>query len=466
MFGLLILLSFIIVSCNNVPQNPNPPSVQLYDLTFMLDQDTVYKVYEVELDGLMTYPDDPELDGYTFLGWYVDNEPYDEEVVNSWALTLFAHFKSNEVIVPTYSVSFYDSNELLFSTSIPHNEIIDDSSIDTTKNHYSFDGWFIDSELEIFYDVDVIPITANLNLYGKWTANKYTINLYSDEVLFNSLTVTYPNKFVSPNTKISGFIFEGWYTDKYLLNEYDNSNLIENSFDLYGKWIVDELDDSGDYEYTGYYETLNGLSGTDLKYELRDIITTTSNNTTITYGEVRYALEIADEWPLGSGKVILIYNGATSNNVWDGGATWEREHVFPSSKLSDTRPNNSTRGITADAHNLRAINRSVNSSRGNKPFHETADGHFGAVITGPYAGSYDPGLDDRGDVARIIFYMLLRWPSTKMSDIGVLETFIKWHNEDPVSDFEIHRNNVIYDWQGNRNPFIDHKELVERIPWS
>ena len=57
--------------------------------------------------------------------------------------------------------------------------------------------------------------------------------------------------------------------------------------------------------------------------------------------------------------------------------------------------------------------------------------------------------------------MDIRWGSlTNLSNIGDLATLLQWHELDPVDDFEINRNNLIYGFQNNRNPFIDHPELV------
>ena len=126
--------------------------------------------------------------------------------------------------------------------------------------------------------------------------------------------------------------------------------------------------------------------------------------------------------------------------------TWNREHVWPRSKL----PNSISE---ADLHLLRASNPSLNSSRSNFSF---VDGEGEARIIG--SGWY-PGDEDRGDIARIVFYVIMMW-ETNINLIGNLDTFLKWHEEDPVDDFERQRNQVIYAYQRNRNPFIDYPELV------
>ena len=131
--------------------------------------------------------------------------------------------------------------------------------------------------------------------------------------------------------------------------------------------------------------------------------------------------------------------------------TWNKEHVWPRSKIG-----NST--AESDIHNLRACNVSVNSSRGNMPFSDSS-GKYGRAGSGFY-----PGDEHVGDVARIILYMHVKWQLTMTTSvIGDLSMFLAWHLEDPVSDFERNRNEEIFKNQKNRNPFIDHPELVDMV---
>ncbi|MDD4204327.1 MAG: endonuclease, partial [Acholeplasmataceae bacterium] len=161
-------------------------------------------------------------------------------------------------------------------------------------------------------------------------------------------------------------------------------------------------------------------------------------------------------------NIILIYNSASIPSPWDSAATWNKEHVWAKSLLTYPKGGSAdtkTNGPGADLHNLRAANPSINSSRGNKPFVD-GSGSYGAVGSGWY-----PGDDHIGDVARIILYMNLRWGDSlaNINDIGTLSLFLEWHLLDPVDDFERNRNEVIFSYQGNRNPFIDYPEFVSMI---
>ncbi|MFA7588911.1 MAG: endonuclease [Acholeplasmataceae bacterium] len=215
-----------------------------------------------------------------------------------------------------------------------------------------------------------------------------------------------------------------------------------------------ELSINGLSSYQGnYYDSINFNSDT-LLLDLRALLNDTLSLKT--YGESRYILDDTDRDPNNSNNVILIYNRASVSGVWNGstGAAWNREHVYPQSRLG-TDATNSTRNIASDLHNLKPANPSINSSRGNKIFvDKPGGGSFWA-----YGDGYYPGDEDRGDVARIIFYMHVTW-SLPISGNGPLNTLLKWHEEDEPDAFEINRNDVIYDHQGNRNPFIDHPHLA------
>ncbi|NLB84783.1 MAG: hypothetical protein GX794_01530, partial [Acholeplasmataceae bacterium] len=231
--------------------------------------------------------------------------------------------------------------------------------------------------------------------------------------------------------------------------------------------IVREKPDGPDYTlYDGYYSLLEGLTGTALKTQLQNIITTFENsnnpNYTVSYDSANNHLQAADKDLSNPNNIILIYNGNSIKAPWDSGSTWNKEHVWAKSLLTfpgGGEAGTKTNGPGADLHNLRACNPSINSTRGNKEF-AAGSGSYGSSGTGWY-----PGDNHIGDVARIILYMNLRWGDSlaNISKIGSLNLFLQWHLADPVDAFEINRNQQIHTLQGNRNPFIDYPELVTMI---
>lgn len=236
--------------------------------------------------------------------------------------------------------------------------------------------------------------------------------------------------------------------------------------------FTNALSDEGLIEY---YASLNGLNGEDFKKELQNILKNTHRRL-ISYDEARFVLELSD---LVEENNILyldgIYSGHKIIPYWDGGATWAREHVWPNSRLGIPRVQGSSKNQGSDVHNLRAINPNVNSSRSNRYFSDAVEGHLNHTVG---KDAYYPGDNYKGDVARIIFYMATRYHDiltlidSNIDDgnayeksgakMGLLSILIQWHEEDPVSLFEINRNNIIYSYQGNRNPYIDHPEYVQQ----
>lgn len=229
----------------------------------------------------------------------------------------------------------------------------------------------------------------------------------------------------------------------------------------------------------GYYDSMDGLADAALQNAMQAIIADVNTVKAQTYADVYDMLREADQNPANSNQVWLVYTEqgrakldqqAGSNNT----GTWNREHTFPRSlagygsieadDVADGRDvfwitrADSLRHGNSDGHALRASDGPENSSRGNQ--------HYGQY-TGPTgtAGSF------RGDVARSVLFLAVRYnglsiengfPSTQ-GQLGDLATLLDWHRNDPPDDFEMNRNNVIYTWQFNRNPFIDHPELVEHI---
>lgn len=245
-------------------------------------------------------------------------------------------------------------------------------------------------------------------------------------------------------------------------------------------YSTDQNPETGYYYYhqasSGtYYYQANDLVGAQLKSQLHVIV----NNgfVGINYGDVRVLLETADQTVNDPSKLWNIYDGVLVGAVWDSGVSWQREHVWPNSRLGvDDSVNNTETSIASDAHNLRAISPGVNQSRSNRFY---SDGNGDATTTSD--GGYYPGDDHRGDVARILFYMATMYNGLTLTNdkdllnnealfyttngtyMGELSLLLSWHREDPVSEFEIHRNNIIYATQANRNPFIDHPEYVHLI---
>jgi len=231
----------------------------------------------------------------------------------------------------------------------------------------------------------------------------------------------------------------------------------------------------------GYYNSINGLSGSALKQALQNIIADSTVVRAHNYGDVIEILKEADHNPKNGNQVCLMYV-ETPRAKYDfqttgtGTGKWNREHIYPQSRggysngTSDipdginvylaTNANDLMAGH-ADAHHIRAEDAIENSTRNNKDYGQDYNGPIGNL------GSW------KGDVARAVFYMCVRYNGldvvagnpndTTTYQLGDLDSLLLWNTIDPRDDFEMNRNNYIYTWQMNRNPFIDLPDLASYI---
>jgi endonuclease I len=222
-----------------------------------------------------------------------------------------------------------------------------------------------------------------------------------------------------------------------------------------------------------YYAGAVGKTGTALKDSLHTII---SDQSTISYSAVWNALKVTDQDPNNSNNVKLLYSGISRSKSLNGGSTgnWNREHVWAQSHGDF----GTAAGPGTDLHHLRPEDVQVNSIRGNKDFDHGGSGFTNSGGSLTDSNSFEPRDAVKGDVARMILYMAVRyegddsWPDLEANDSingsvplhGRLSVLKQWNVEDPPDAFEERRNEIIYDsYQGNRNPFIDHPEWVEAI---
>lgn len=223
-----------------------------------------------------------------------------------------------------------------------------------------------------------------------------------------------------------------------------------------------------------YYQSAIGKTGTQLKSALHSIISVQSK---ISYSQVWDALKNTDQDPANSSNVILIYSGRSKPKSDNGGSVgqWNREHVWAKSHGNF----GTATGPGTDIHHLRPEDVTVNSIRGNKDFDNGGSAVSGAPGNYTDGDSFEPRDAAKGDVARMILYMAVRYkgddafadlePNEKVNNgsapnIGRLSVLKQWSQEDPPDTFERRRNDVIFDqYQHNRNPFIDHPEWVESI---
>ena len=247
--------------------------------------------------------------------------------------------------------------------------------------------------------------------------------------------------------------------------------------------------------YNGFNWTLTGMS---LKSALASKITTTHTNF-LTYAEAENALRYTDLDPTDVTNTNLLLLYGFSNNICtyvsetdfgtsaddndhrrrnknadsgDQNCAWNREHTY--ARALGT-PNIETNEADADVHHVRASDVARNGMRDNDRFFDGSGNSFESGIL------WYPGDEWKGDVARMMMYMYLRYGSqclptgvaqigipTAANDSNMVQLFLEWNAEDPVSQYEDNRNTYLGNTsntygQGNRNPFIDNPYLATVI---
>jgi endonuclease I len=257
----------------------------------------------------------------------------------------------------------------------------------------------------------------------------------------------------------------------------------------------------------GYYDSVDASSTAVLRATLHAVI---DDHTKIPYTagstDTWNVLEIAQENPSNASQIIDVYKNAAYTKVGAGNSFYNREHSWPKSYGF---PNDGSGNYPyTDLYQLFLSNDSYNSSRNNKIFDDCTagcseqptdanNGEGGG--SGTYPGnsnwtdsdSWEVWIGRRGDIARAMFYLDVRYeggthavtgfaePDLILTDnetlinnsntgsneliayMGLLSVLYQWHLQDPVDALELARNDTVYIYQGNRNPFVDHPEWAD-----
>lgn len=450
-----------------------------YQVSIYEDNETI-DILKINYGQLLPKLSTPIKDGYIFLYWSLtkDGQAFDLLTPITSNISLYPVFE--EVIVPVKHYVYFDLNGGV--NNQPETQLVLDQGYvkrpnNPTREGYDFLGWTLDTNTNLLFKIDETKVASELILYAVWKEKpipveyKVSFDLNggdgekpADQVIISGSLVTKPK-----DPHLVDYDFVGWTLDKNTNEIFDfNHNIITENTVLYAVWKPEEVV----APVLPYYSNINVTSGKHFLDQLNELISVKQN---ITYGEVRYLLEKSDLDPNNPGWLRGMYDQKAIKPVWDFGATWDREHVWPQSKL-DSKADNSTRNSASDAHNLRAINPNTNSSRSNNFFVAATDPN--QVVNSKIGNKgYYPSDIDKGDVARILLFMAVRYNgtlsltsvssngSTNDNQFGDLSILYEWHLADPVDQFEINRNQAIYNKQGNRNPFIDNPSWFQ-IVWE
>jgi serine protease len=245
--------------------------------------------------------------------------------------------------------------------------------------------------------------------------------------------------------------------------------------------VGNSSDDNSGATWSGfetYYADAIGQTGSSLLSALAEAAARKHDR--MNYSQVWSALKYTDEDPDNSDNVILFYTGrsqaktfnASGNNDPD---AWNREHCWPKSHGFSS---SGDWGYT-DIHHLRPADASVNASRSNKDYDDGGSAISEAPGNNTDSDSFEPRDAVKGDVARMMFYMHVRYngndntgtddlnlvdyTGTSNANLGKLCALLSWHDQDPVNTEEIERHARIVERQGNRNPFVDYPAWANEV---
>ncbi|MFT4924464.1 MAG: endonuclease I, partial [Phenylobacterium sp.] len=247
---------------------------------------------------------------------------------------------------------------------------------------------------------------------------------------------------------------------------------------------ITKINDAMIFDDAAYYGDAATVSIADFPGVLASKIDTGAGHVQLSYSEIWSVITFADEDPANPDNIIEIYKGDSvakwmnaSGNQSPNPDAWNREHVW---SKSHGFPDREQLAYT-DAHHLRPADASMNTLRSNLDFDIGGEPIEESPINFKDSDSFEPRDDVKGDVARMMFYMASRYngadgdntpdlilvdtPTTESGSptFGNLCRLYQWHLDDAVDDSEHVRNDVIYEYQGNRNPFIDHPRWADIV---
>jgi endonuclease I len=238
---------------------------------------------------------------------------------------------------------------------------------------------------------------------------------------------------------------------------------------------------------SGYYNSAQGLTGSNLKTALHNII---KNHTVVSYNSLWNHFQDTDK--KSNGKVWDIYSdipGGTPPYEYTFSTNqcgsynseadcYNREHSWPQSWF------NSENIPSSDLFHIYPTDGYVNNMRSNYPYGDVSSptwtsqngSKLGPCTDGGYSQTVFEPIDEyKGDLARGYFYMSTRyegedasWNTSAATNKSVIlpwqvDVLVSWHHSDPVSNKEIDRNNAVYQIQNNRNPYIDNPQWIDSI---
>lgn len=219
---LLLLLMVCTLACS-----------KKYVVSFETNGGSLIESVEVESGSKVSKPTNPIKNGYSFNYWFCDKDltdKYDFNTLVKSDITLYAGWTEAEEVI--YTVTFGED-----VVNVVGGQTVSEPT-DPIKEGYIFVAWYTDEALTTKYDFNT-PVTANIVLYPSWEeVVEYVVTFNTNGgTTIKPVQVADEEKIVKPtDPEKEDCIFEGWYTDAALTNEYDFNSKVSGNIVLYAKW--------------------------------------------------------------------------------------------------------------------------------------------------------------------------------------------------------------------------------------
>lgn len=205
----------------------------------------------VQHDQLVTPPEMSPWMGYTFEGWFLDDDTFEMEYdftePATGNLILYAKWTINEYTL-TFDTGGFDE---VPSDAALYQQTFDMPEGDPVRTGYSFGGWYTDDSFTTEYDFSTL-VTGDRTVYALWIPDTFTVDFVTNsDTVIEPITGTYDQPIEAPEepTKF-GYEFAGWFTDSEFRMMYDFDSLITGDLTLYAKWDL--------AEFTLTFDTMGG----------------------------------------------------------------------------------------------------------------------------------------------------------------------------------------------------------------
>ena len=393
----------------------------------------------------------------------------------------------NSTIISSSDEQSYSSKETQSEESLASSSTIVSSvsSVDSSSNSYYHSSSVVESSLDnssIISNSSVVSSSNNSSSSSSVNSSISSVSSSSSSVTSSSNSSSSSS---SVNSSISSVSSSSSNVSSSIISSSSNSNS-SNSSTTSSTISSSVINSSSSNIYNGtYYNSIsNHLTGSSLQSSLQKLLESTHDAKS--YSSLWTAYKTTDIKP-GTNYIWDMYSNYNyvvgtdqAGNFSAEGQKYNREHSIPKSWFNDEAP------MYSDIHHLFPTDGFVNGKRSNFPYGEVGEATYtskngsklGSSSFSGYSGTVFEPIDEyKGDFARTYFYFATRYQGVATSGNGsavfkktypyltdyALNLFTKWSEMDPISQKEIDRNNAAQDFQGNRNPFIDHPEYINKI---